>query len=361
VLSKVGRLVRKLQRLRLVDAQFAEVKAQALCLQADVAALARGFRGDRDQAHSLQEQAHSLQEQVQSLRAELHREREQGDLDRAQVRSVQAVIDGLVEECRSLREGLGGLREEVYQLRHRCDLARSMSEIPRSLFDEFERWKACQPPVSEPLISVCVATYDRARLLTERCIPSVLGQTYSRLELIVVGDGCTDETEALVARIRDDRLAFTNLPARGDCPKDRMRRWMVAGTQAANAALSSARGDFITYLDDDDEYFPDRLEKLVDFAIAHSSDFVWHPFWYEIEPGRWALHEASDLELGQVTTSSVFYRGWFKRIAWDVDAHLLGEPGDWNLFRRIKFLGPTCNRYPAPLLRHYQERNRPEE
>jgi len=132
----------------------------------------------------------------------------------------------------------------------------------------------------------------------------------------------------------------------------------VAGTRSGNEALSLAKGDFITHLDDDDEYLPVRLEKLVDFAILNRFDFVWHPFWYEQEPGRWMLNEASDLAQGQVTTYSVFYSEWFKRLRWDMDAHLLGEPGDWNLFRRIRFLGPAWGRYPDPLLRHYVERNR---
>jgi hypothetical protein len=316
MLGKLGRLIPKLQRLRLVDARLEELQAQVWSLQAAA-----------------------------------------GELQ-AQVRSLQTVVQGLSDGSRSLPGQIEKLHAGLLHQRRECDLIKSKLEIPRELIDDFRRWKAGHPPPSEPLVSVCVATYNRAELLTERCIPSILGQTYGRLELIVVGDGCTDATEAVVARIRDPRLTFKNLRARGDYPEDPERRWMVAGTYPANEAISLARGDFITYLDDDDEYLPDRLEKLVGFALAHRFDFVWHPYWYEYQPGRWRLHEANDPVLTQLTTSSVFYRGWFKRLAWDIDAHLLGEPGDWNLFRRILYLAPARGRYPEPLLKHYQEQNR---
>jgi len=211
------------------------------------------------------------------------------------------------------------------------------------------------PIPKEPLVSVCVATYNRARILTERCIPSILSQTYPKLELIVVGDGCSDETEELVAKIDDARLKFVNLPERGRYPDDPMRRWMVAGTQAMNHAMSLARGDYVTHLDDDDEYLPERLEKLVAFAAKNGCDLVWHPFWIEERGGKWRLIGANAFRIREVTTASVFYRAWFTRIKWDVEAHRLWEPGDWNRYRKIKYLGPQAMRYPEPLLKHYRE------
>ena len=55
-------------------------------------------------------------------------------------------------------------------------------------------------------------------------------------------------------------------------------RWMVAGTAPINLALSLARGDFITHLDDSDEHPEDRIAKLVSFIRESKADFVWHPF-----------------------------------------------------------------------------------
>lgn len=252
------------------------------------------------------------------------------------------------------------LIKELGLLRSDVDLLKSSLEIPLEWINEYLEWKANTPLPKQPLVSVCVATYNRVRLLTERCIPSILSQSYRNLELIVVGDGCTDETTEAVSKITDPRLKFVNLLERGQYPMDPSFRWMVAGIPATNHALSLAQGDYITHLDDDDEYVWDRLEKLVDFAVQRQCDFVWHPFWWETEEGEWRLNESMCFAMNQVTTSSVFYRSWFKRIEWDPIAYRLREPGDWNRFRRIKYLNPNCARYPEPLLKHYRERNQSE-
>ncbi len=239
------------------------------------------------------------------------------------------------------------------------DALKSNLEVPQEMVDEFFDWKSRNPIPAHPLVTVIVATYNRSRLLTERCIPSILAQTYDNLELIIIGDGCTDDTEELVAQIKDPRLKFHNLPERGRYPSDPIRRWMVAGTAPANKALSLAEGDFITHLDDDDEYVLDRLEKLVIFATDSQCDFVWHPFWWEQNDG-WILNQAVEIAHGQITNGAVMYRGWFKKVQWKMDAYRLMEPGDWNRYRRIKYIGPVAMRYPEPLLRHHRERNQPD-
>lgn len=233
------------------------------------------------------------------------------------------------------------------------DLLKSSLDVPQELVEEFFEWKARNPVPEQPLVSVAVATYNRSKALTERCIPSVLGQTYENLELIVVGDHCTDETEEAVARIDDPRLKFVNLPEKSVYPEDPRRRWMVAGTPPTNEAFSMARGDYVTQLDDDDEYLPDRLEKLVAFAGENGCDFVWHPYWVE-EDGGQRLVKADSFSYGQVTNASAFYRSWFKKIEADIDSHRLMEPGDWNRFRKIKYIDPVCMRYPEPLLKYHR-------
>jgi hypothetical protein len=84
---------------------------------------------------------------------------------------------------------------------------------------------------------------------------------------------------------------------------------------------------------------------------------VWHPCWSEDEKGNWQLIEAPRFAYTQVTTSAVFYRWWFTKIEWNIAAHRLMEPGDWNRFRRIKYIGPVIMRYPEPLLNHYRQMN----
>jgi len=280
------------------------------------------------------------------------------------VADLQSQIDQVRGDCSSVGETMYQIAAQTgSQLRilgRDQDTLKSSLEVPQETVDDVLAWKSQNPIPAEPLVPVIVVTYNRSRLLTERCIPSILGQTYDNLELIVVGDACTDDTEELVSRIKDPRLKFHNLPERGRYPSDPIRRWMVAGTAPTNEALSLAQGDFISHLDDDDEYVPDRLEKLVKFAADNQCDFVWHPFWWEQDDGKWIINQAAEIAHGEITNGAVLYRRWFKNVQGKMDAYRLMEPADWNRYRRISYIGPVAMRYPEPLLRHHRERNQPD-
>lgn len=101
------------------------------------------------------------------------------------------------------------------------------------------------------LVSVVIPTYNRASMLKE-AIESVLVQTYQDWELIVVDDGSTDKTPAIVASYR------------GSCRSISYIRQPQQGQFAAlNTGLSRTRGEFIAPLDDDDAWLPDKLETQV--------------------------------------------------------------------------------------------------
>ncbi len=257
----------------------------------------------------------------------------------------------------ALEAQLRATQEQLRYFENQLDMLKSAREVPQEWFEEFRVWKRETPLRKPPCVSVCVATFNRGRLLTQRCLPSLLRQTYDNIEIVVVGDGCTDDTAERIASLGDSRLRFVNLPQRGRYPDEPMRHWQVAGTVPVNHALRLCAGDFITHLDDDDEHDPTRIAKLLAFACANDLDLVWHPFWYETKPCQWQLCPGEALRHAQVTTSSIFYRGWLARIGWDLNAHMLDEPGDWNRLRKFKYLGVKAARFPEPLLRHYAERS----
>jgi glycosyltransferase involved in cell wall biosynthesis len=209
----------------------------------------------------------------------------------------------------------------------------------------------------DPLVTICIATYNRAQLLRERSLRSAMEQTHRNIEIIVVGDACTDETAEVMAQVTDLRVRFVNLAQRGDYPDDPRLRWMVAGTAPVNHALSIARGDFITHLDDDDEHAPERVEQLLSFIRETRADLVFHPYRYELDNGEWLINDAEYFDLGQVTSSSIFYHHCLRRIPWDPNAYRYLEPGDWNRLRKIAFLGAKALRHPNVLLSHYREHN----
>ena len=118
---------------------------------------------------------------------------------------------------------------------------------------------------------MCVGTYNRGELITERCLPSILAQTYHNLEIIVIGDACTDDTFDRIKKFSDKRLKYFNLKQRGNYPRIRKFRWMVAGSIPFNHALRMTTGDFITHLDDDDEYSPIQNREAVKVHTGSAS------------------------------------------------------------------------------------------
>jgi glycosyltransferase involved in cell wall biosynthesis len=102
-----------------------------------------------------------------------------------------------------------------------------------------------------PLVSVLLATHDDARFLRE-AIDSVLAQTLTDLELIVVDDASTDETGSVLADVVDPRLRV-------------LRNTRRAGLAASlNRGLEVAAGTYVARLDADDVAVPERLERQVE-------------------------------------------------------------------------------------------------
>jgi Glycosyl transferase family 2 len=104
--------------------------------------------------------------------------------------------------------------------------------------------------VSAPGVTVVLATYNWAPVLPH-AIGSVLDQTREDFELLVVGDACTDESEAVVGAVPDPRVRWINLPERA--------RHQSGPNQAA---LEVARGEVVAYLGHDDLWLPQHLELV---------------------------------------------------------------------------------------------------
>lgn len=191
----------------------------------------------------------------------------------------------------------------------------------------------------QPLISIRIATYQNAKGLSERTLPTLIAQTYPRWECIVVGDAVTDDTAERIAALGDDRIRFENLPFRGPYPEDAARRRLVAGTAPANAGADAARGSWIAPLDHDDEFDVDHLEVLLAKARETRAEFVYGRMRIvEEETGKPAGEVGSfPPDHGKISLQGAMYHAALQRegIALDPFAWQAGEPGDWNLVRRI--------------------------
>jgi len=110
----------------------------------------------------------------------------------------------------------------------------------------------------DPLVSAVIPTYKRSELVL-RAVNSALNQNYSNLEVVVVIDGPDAATQKILSGVSDHRLRVIVLPEK------------EGGCGARNAGVRAARGEWVAFLDDDDEWLPGKIAKQL--AAAQNSKF----------------------------------------------------------------------------------------
>ena len=118
-----------------------------------------------------------------------------------------------------------------------------------------------------PKVSVLMPTYNRAGLIRES-LESVLKQSFRDFELVLINDGGDREVEALLEELREPRLRYAYAEHRGLA-------------HALNLGIAEARGRYLAFLDDDDVYFPEHLERLTAAAESLSEPTVIHADSYQ--------------------------------------------------------------------------------
>lgn len=118
------------------------------------------------------------------------------------------------------------------------------------------------------LVSIIISVYNGEEYI-ERCLQSVVGQTYQNTEIIVVNDGSTDNTTSIVEEFMkvDSRIVTVN----------KVNEGLV---KARRTGISLAHGKYIQYLDCDDAFVKDAIELLVNRAENTQADIVVAPFFF---------------------------------------------------------------------------------
>lgn len=120
-------------------------------------------------------------------------------------------------------------------------------------------------------ISVVIPTYNRAQYI-EKAVRSVLeqkgqGETFCIVEILIIDDGSTDNSEEIINRIGSSLIVYHRLP----CNKGAIEAW--------NTGIGMAKGEWIAFQDSDDRWHEDKLEKQVKYANEHKDvSLITHPF-----------------------------------------------------------------------------------
>jgi hypothetical protein len=188
---------------------------------------------------------------------------------------------------------------------------------------------------TEPLVSFLIPTYQSYETLRDVALPSILGQSYSNLEVVVSGDCAPPETAAAIAEIGDPRIVYVNRTIRGPYPEDPAKRWFPIGGPPFNDALAIARGRWIAVLGDDDAVRPNHTADLLAAAQEHR---------YEHCYGLQRVHfaEGEPLVLGEFPPrkghwglqSTLFHAG-LRYFESELSDAIYEEPSDWSKCRRM--------------------------
>lgn len=132
------------------------------------------------------------------------------------------------------------------------------------------------------LLSVIVPCYNSERYI-RRCVESILKQTYSSLEVIIVNDGSTDKSEELIKSINDSRIKYIYQDNSGV-------------SIARNKGIESSEGDYITFVDSDDTIEPNMYEVL--FELIHK---------YDVDIAHCSYSKVVDGEIKKIGNSEKIY------------------------------------------------------
>lgn len=192
---------------------------------------------------------------------------------------------------------------------------------------------------NRPLVSVIIPTYNRASWL-KGAIDSVLEQTFTNFELLIIDDGSTDDTREIIANY-GVQVKYFYQPNKGP-------------SAARNSGIKKARADLITFLDSDDRWLKNKLQTQVDLMITDPgikicyTDEIWIRRGKKVNPKKihqkysgWIYQKC--LPLCIISPSSVMiYREVFDKVGLFDESLLVCE--DYDLWLRIS------QRYPITFI-----------
>ncbi|WP_051827328.1 glycosyltransferase family 2 protein [Metabacillus indicus] len=207
-----------------------------------------------------------------------------------------------------------------------------------------------------PLISVIIPSYNRASILP-RAISSVLSQTYKNLELIIVDDASTDKTEEVVTSISDERIQYIRHEKNSN------------GSVARNTGIKNANGDYIAFLDSDDEWDKDKLLNQYKFyknyneekTVCYTAMYEDNGFDVKLRPDRAIREDEAFADYvfsnkGLIQTSTLMiHKSILEKVKFNPN---LRRHQDWDLCLQLERTGYNFVYLNKPLTTRYKEEDR---
>ena len=159
-----------------------------------------------------------------------------------------------------------------------------------------------------PKVSVVIPVYNVGKQL-EKCLDSVVAQTFPDIEIIVVNDGSTDNSPEIIARYADEDSRIVVI--------DKSNEGLA---YARKSGIEAAQGEYIQHLDGDDFLEPDAIELLYNKAIEDAADMVVFPFWFDYVDEK--KKRSSRPAPGVYDSVSFFQSMAFCRNYWSVCSYL---------------------------------------
>jgi glycosyltransferase involved in cell wall biosynthesis len=192
---------------------------------------------------------------------------------------------------------------------------------------------------ANPLVSICIPTHTNHAQLFSRSLPSVLGQDYTNLQVVVVGDAAPPETAAGIERIGDPRILYENLSSYGPYPSDPEEPWLVAGTAPINRAFELVTGAWVVVHNDDDALRPSHVSTLLAAARENEAEVAYGELLVHLPDGRTYTLGTFPPELGRFGWQGAIQHRAMCLFEFRLIAARLGQPGDWDRARRMLAAG----------------------
>jgi len=131
--------------------------------------------------------------------------------------------------------------------------------------------------IEKPLVSIIIPTYNRAKYI-KKAIHSCLNQSYKNIEVLVIDDCSPDNTKEVIESIKDDRIKYF---------KNEKNSWSCF---SRNHWIKKAKGDYINFLDDDDELLENKIKLQLEKFKTSDIENLWVVTW-DVEYKRIDINE----------------------------------------------------------------------